>query len=176
MVWKQVLLIAAFAPVVIEAGDWPQILGPNRNGSAVDEAPVSAWPSAGPPRLWGIEVGSGFAGPAVAGNRIVLFHRVRNMERIECLDAATGKSEWHTDFAADYRPGVNPDNGPRCVPLIHGSQIFVFGAAGNLHCVQLADGRKVWSRDAYTEFGGQEGYFGAGSTPIVVDQKLLVNV
>jgi outer membrane protein assembly factor BamB len=62
------------------------------------------------------------------------------------------------------------------VPLVHGSRVYVFGAAGDLHCLELADGRKVWSRDTHADFKAQEGYFGAGSTPIVAADKLLVNV
>ena len=48
----------------------------------------------------------------------------------------------------------------------------VFGAAGDLHCVSLKDGKKVWSRSVYADYGGKEGYFGAGSTPVAVDGKL----
>ncbi len=40
----------------------------------------------------------------------------------------------------------------------------------------MTDGRKVWSRQAYADFGALEGYFGAGSTPIVAGDRLLVNV
>ncbi len=87
-----------------------------------------------------------------------------------------GNRCWQADFAATYSPGINPDNGPRCVPLIHRDRVFVYGAAGTLHCVMLADGKKVWSRDPYADYEGQEGYFGAGSTPIVIGDKLLVNV
>jgi outer membrane protein assembly factor BamB len=121
-------------------------------------------------------VGTGFAGPAVVGNRVVVFHRVGESERVECLDANTGKSIWRADFPATYRPGVNPDDGPRCVPLVHEQRVYLHGAAGNLYCVELASGRKIWTRDAFRDYGGQEGYFGAGSTPIIADQKLLVNV
>ena len=160
----------------LSAGDWPQILGPNRNGVAVQEAPIAAWPKEGPKKLWSTLLGLGFAGPAVVGNRVIVYHRIQNKERLECFDAATGTSQWLTEFDASYAGGVNPDNGPRCVPLIHQDRVYVFGAAGVLHCVALADGKNVWSRDAYSDYKGQEGYFGAGSTPIVAAGKLLVNV
>jgi outer membrane protein assembly factor BamB len=157
-------------------GDWPQILGPSRNGVAQQEPPLTAWPASGPRRVWSSSIGAGFAGPAVVGNRVLSFHRVKNADRIACLDAATGQPVWQTDFTASYAGGVNPDNGPRCVPLVHDSRVYLFGAAGSLHCVQLADGKTVWSREAYADFNGQEGYFGAGSTPVVADSKLLVNI
>ncbi|MEX0818778.1 MAG: PQQ-binding-like beta-propeller repeat protein [Pirellulaceae bacterium] len=159
-----------------QAGDWPQILGPTRNGEAQEESVIPAWPASGPQRLWSYSVGQGYAGPAVVGNRVVVFHRVGDAERVEALDATTGKSIWKTDFEASYAGGVNPDAGPRCVPLIHDDRIFVFGAAGDLHCLGLDDGAKRWSRETYRDFNGQEGYFGAGSTPIVAAGKVIVNV
>lgn len=158
------------------AGDWPQILGPARNGEAQDEPVIAKWPAAGPKRLWSYPVGQGFAGPAIVGNRVIVFHRDRDAERVEAIDNTTGKSLWKTDFAASYAGGYNADHGPRCVPLIHGDRVFVFGAAGDLHCVNLSDGAKRWTRETYREFKGDEGYFGAGSTPIVAGGKLIVNI
>ena len=157
-------------------GDWPQILGPARNGVANGERLAEKWLSGGPAALWKYSLGSGYAGVAVVGGRVVAFHRVGNSERVECLDAASGKSQWKTDYAATYRGGVDSDTGPRCVPLIADGAVYVFGAAGDLHCVELATGKKRWSRGLYEEYGADEGYFGAGSSPILVGGKLLVNV
>jgi outer membrane protein assembly factor BamB len=168
--------VAVFACKIASAGDWPQILGPNRNGQAIGELLVESWPASGPKVLWRYKLGSGYAGAAVAGERAIVFHRVDSSERVECLNVQSGRSLWKTDFAAGYRGGVDPDIGPRCVPLIAGGKVYVFGAAGDLHAVNFDDGKKIWSRSLYADYGGQEGYFGAGSTPIVAGGKLLVNV
>src|SRR5262249_12254140 len=80
------------------------------------------------------------------------------------------------DFAASYRGGIDPDIGPRCVPLLAEGTAYVFGAAGDLHAVALDTGKKRWSRALYADYKGDEGYFGAGSTPILIAGKLLVNV
>lgn len=157
------------------AGDWPQILGPNRNGVAKDET-IAPWTKAGLKAAWTYPLGMGYAGPAVAGERVVVFHRVDDVERIEALDVASGRSLWKADFPATYAGGINADTGPRCVPVIHGQRVFVFGAAGHLHAVKLADGSKLWSRDTFADFRGLDGYFGAGSTPIAIGDSLLVNV
>jgi outer membrane protein assembly factor BamB len=158
------------------AGDWPQILGPHRNGQAENERLLEKWPAGGPQVLWRYRLGSGYAGAAVAGQRVIVFHRSGANERLECLDAASGKSQWKADFPAGYRGGVNPDQGPRCVPLINGDKVYAFGAAGDLYAVSLDSGKKLWSRDLYGDYAGKEGYFGAGSTPILLGGKLLVNV
>jgi outer membrane protein assembly factor BamB len=161
---------------IVAAADWPQVLGPDRNGRAQGERLLDAWPADGPIPVWKYELGSGFAGPVVAGSRVVIFHRVNNLERIEAIAADTGRSLWRQDFPASYRGTINPDSGPRATPLIHKDAVFAYGAAGDLHCVALADGQVRWSRNLLEDYEGDQGYFGAGSSPIVADGKLLVNV
>lgn len=168
-------LILCFAEH-LAAGDWPQILGPNRNGIADAEKLAAAWPAAGPKSLWQKSVGRGFAGVTVAGGKAILFHRIDDQEVIECLDPKTGKSKWKAPFPTKYVSSIAEDDGPRCTPLMAGDRVYVFGARGGLHCVSLADGKKVWSRDCAEEFKAPDGYFGAGSTPILEGDKLLVNV
>lgn len=166
------------------AGDWPQILGPGRNGIAEDESIVASFPSGGPPLLWQRSVGSGYAGVAVLDGVAVLFHRRGGEEIVEALNATSGDVLWSAAFSTDYRPSFIDDNGPRAVPVIHESRVYVYGAAGNLHCLALRSGKKLWSRNAFGEYGAQrpfrgeppEGYFGIGSCPLVEGDKLLVNV
>ncbi|MCU0961327.1 MAG: PQQ-binding-like beta-propeller repeat protein [Pirellulaceae bacterium] len=170
------LLGATCCGAGVRAGDWPQILGPSRNGVAADETLAATWPADGPPLVWRHAVGSGFAGPAVVGAEVYVFHRTGDVERLERLETATGRPVWRVDFPASYRGGVNPDDGPRCVPLVHADHVYVFGAAGDLHCVARQDGGRMWSRATHREFAAQEGYFGAGSTPLALGNVLLVNV
>ncbi len=162
----------------LTAGDWPQILGPGRDGRAIDEQLLDRWPDDGPQLLWKRPIGEGYAGAAVVGNRVVVFHRLDEVERIEALNAADGQRIWKADFPASYRGGFNSDMGPRCTPVIDKASglIFAYGAAGDIHCVSLDDGQKKWSRNVRDEYKASDGYFGAGSTPIVAGGHLLVNV
>jgi outer membrane protein assembly factor BamB len=170
------LLVLGLAPRFAMADDWPQILGPNRDGRAINERLVDRFESGGPRLVWELKVGEGFAGVSIVGDRGILFHRVNQQEEVLCFDSQTGDKRWATPFPASYAGAIAPDNGPRCVPVIHGDRVVVFGAAGKLHTLSLGDGEILWSRDLYREFKGNEGYFGAGSTPIVIDDLVLVNV
>lgn len=172
----EVVMLALLTCGVARAGDWPQILGPHRNGVADGETVASSWPDGKPSLKWSASLGSGYAGPVVVGERVIVFHRVDDKERIEALDVKSGRSLWRADFDATYRGGINPDTGPRCVPLVHKDRVIAFGAGGDLYCVSLASGMKIWSRSTYADFDGDEGYFGAGSTPIAVGDVVLVNV
>ena len=158
------------------AGDWPQVLGPLRNGQAVEETLPNQWPEDGLRIAWEYPVGSGFAGPVVVGQRVILFHRVDDMERVQALSVRDGRQLWKADFDASYRGTINPDDGPRCVPVVDGDSVYVFGAAGDAHCVSLADGKKRWSRALFDDYDGSEGYFGAGSSPVVIGPAVLINV
>ncbi len=162
--------------VQAQAGDWPQVLGPKRNGIADGERLESAWPTGGPKLLWQRDVGEGLAGLAVQGDTAVLFHRVGDELVGEALDPASGKTRWKISFPTRYASTISPDSGPRCVPLIDQGRVYLIGPAGEMQCADLATGRKLWFRNLLDDFDAPEGYFGAGSTPIVVDGKLLVNV
>jgi outer membrane protein assembly factor BamB len=169
--------VALQLAVLCPAGDWPQILGPRRNGIADDEHLNLEWPGGKPKTLWQRDVGDGVAGVAVADGRVVLFHRVGNQELVEAMEPLTGKVHWKVGFPTSFRSQVSTaGDGPRCVPVIHRGNVFVFGAAGDLHCLKIADGNERWSRAALKEYKDQEGYFGVGSAPIVEGDKLLVNV
>ena len=157
------------------AGDWPQLLGPHRNGQATEEL---AGESYNPRELWATPLGQGYSGPVVVGRYVVVFHRVDDVERAEAFDRDTGRQLWKTDFEASYRGGYDPlgDLGPRATPVVHEGRVYVMGAAGALHSLDLTTGKRRWSRDLYIEYGAPEGYFGAGSTPIVAADNLLVNI
>ena len=174
--WGLALAASLWAPA--RAGDWPQILGPDRNGRADgEELPGKL----DPPRLkplWTSKLGGGYAGPVVVGQRVIIFHRVGENEVVEALDAATGKRLWRAPSPASYRGGVDPhgDVGPRCVPLVAQNSVYAYGAAGDLICVALDTGKILWRRELAADYEAAEGYFGAGSTPIVAGGKLLANV
>jgi outer membrane protein assembly factor BamB len=162
---------------VVNAGDWPGILGPQRNGiAAEDEQIADQWPATGPREVWQRPVGEGYAGVAVVGDALFLFHRVGSDEVVERVHARTGKPVWKQSFATGYRSSIAPDNGPRCVPVCDGDAVYVCGAAGQLACLDQQRGKVRWQRNVLTEFDSPEGYFGCGSTPIVVGSLVIVNV
>lgn len=173
-----VFLVASVGSLInlAHAGDWPQILGPNRNGHASGEKLPDKFPTPGLKPEWTYTLGSGYAGPAVVGKQVIVFHRIGDEEIVEAVDLTTGKRIWRTEFLATYRGGIDADKGPRCVPVVKDGRVYVFGAAGDLHCVALDKGTELWSRSLYADYAGDEGYFGAGSTPLVIGDRVIANV
>jgi outer membrane protein assembly factor BamB len=163
-----------FVPVF--AADWPQILGPARNGISTETGLLHAWPKKGPPLLWEKPVGEGHSGPVVAGDRLILFHRVGDNEVVECLDPASGKQRWKFDYPTRYEDDFGKGNGPRSTPVIAGKHVYTLGAEGRLHCLEFESGKKVWDRSLLTEYRPRKGFFGVGTSPLVEGNRLFVNV
>lgn len=166
------------------AGDWPQILGPNRNGVAVDERIAASWPDDRPAVLWQRSTGSGFSGVSVSEGVAVLFHRVDDEEIVEGMNAVTGERLWKSSFPAGYVPSYTSDDGPRAPAVIDRGRVYVYGALGDLRCLDLKDGKTLWERNTYEEYNSKkyfrgeppEGYFGLASSPIVEGDKVIANV
>ena len=160
----------------VDAGDWPQIMGPNRNGIAPSERLAEKWPAAGPRKAWQAAVGSGFAGPAVSGDTTVLFHREGSNDQLTAFDSQTGEPRWNTKFPSSFQPQIVDDDGPRAVPTIHEGFIYAYSAQGNLYCVDLKSGKTRWQRKTHQDYRADGGYFGAGSAPVVEGTLVIVNV
>lgn len=170
------LALAALGTLLPARADWPQFLGPTRNGVSAETGLTTSWPAGRPTVLWQKEVGAGFSGPAVAGGRLVLFHRQGDQEIIECLDARTGKGQWKLDYPTHYQDDFGFDDGPRATPLLAEGRVFTLGAEGTLHCLDLKTGAKRWGRKLEDAYHPPKGFFGVGTSPILEGGLLVVNV
>lgn len=166
----------AAVPYSLSAGDWPQILGPERNGIAVDEKLADSWPKSGPKQLWEAPVGSAYGGVAVAGNTVIVFDRREENETVTALAADSGEQLWTQGYPSTYRPQIEDSNGPRCVPVIQDGRVFNFGAEGVLAAWDFKTGKPLWTRKTHADFSPPDAYFGVGSTPVVDGKRILVNV
>jgi outer membrane protein assembly factor BamB len=169
---------AAFLLLISQAtaADWPQFLGPDRNGISKETGLVDSFPKSGPPLVWKKEIGEGFSGPAVAGQRLILFHRVGNEEVVECLNAGTGKDVWKFAYPTNYQDQLGKGDGPRSTPVIAGKNVITLGAEGMLHCLDLEKGKMIWARNIVKDYKVAQSYFGVGTSPLVEGKLVLVNV
>ena len=156
--------------------DWPGLLGPTRNGLSDSSSEIPQSISGPPKQIWKVEAGQGYAGPAVAGNDFILFERVGESDRIRLLNLENGKEVWRRELKAGYRGGIDSDKGPRSVPTILENFVLVYSAAGDLTLLARKDGAVIWTRALRKEYQAEDGYFGAGSTPLVVSDQVIVNI
>lgn len=173
-------LLASHASTA-RAQDWPQIMGPERSGQATGQTALATpWPKTYT-LAWQAEVGSGYAGPAIAGDQVLVLHRLEQQEMLESFDLISGKQNWQAVWPASYRSSIDPDNGPRCVPTVvpgtaasDSPTAICYGAAGDLAAVELNSGALRWHRQLRLDYQADDGYFGAGSAPLVVGQRVIV--
>jgi outer membrane protein assembly factor BamB len=158
------------------AGDWPQFLGPTRDGVYAGGDLAASWPKEGPPVVWRKSIGQGFSGPAVAEGKLILFHRLADKEVIACLDARSGDPKWSFPYPTAYRDDFGFDEGPRATPCVAQGRVYTFGAEGMLSCLNLADGKMVWQVNTKKEFHQRKGFFGAACSPLVEGHAVLLNI
>jgi len=171
-----VLLPLLFAGAHVAASDWPQFLGPSRDGTCDGADLAATFPPGGLKILWQRDVGQGFSGPAVADGKLILFHRVSDKETVECLDAKTGNRVWLSDYPTRYQDDFGFDEGPRATPTIAGGKIYTSGAEGMVNCWDFATGENIWRVDTKTQFTAAKGFFGMACSPLVEGNAVILNI
>lgn len=154
--------------------DWSGWRGPDRDGR-VPWLPASL--AAKPKIVWEKPLADkGLGGVAATRDLVIVSDRELNntLDVYKCLRASDGEELWSLRHPA---PGeLDFGSSPRATPLIQGDLVFLFGAFGHLHCVDLKTGESHWQKDIRAEFGVDEkltwGYCG---TPLLVDGKLIVS-
>ena len=181
---RTLIALAVFAlPAAGRADDWPQWLGPHRDGEWRETGILDRFPDGGPKVKWEAAVGQGYSGPAVAGGRVYLIDfvpekklvsSVRGMngtERTLCLDQQSGKLIWKHEYPATYR--IQYPLGPRCTPSVDGDRVYTLGAMGNLHCYDTATGKVVWSKDFVKDYAARINVWGFAAHPLVDGDRLI---
>ena len=156
--------------------DWPRFLGPTNDAASSETHLLEAWPKGGPAKVWEFEKGTGWACPAISGDRLVLFHRRDGREVVDCLHRETGKPFWNFSYDAPYRDRYGASDGPRTSPVISGKLVFVVGVTAQLHCLDLETGKVIWQRDLQNDFALLPNFFGRGSTPLILGNQLVLNL
>src|SRR5207248_973345 len=72
--WIGTLLFLTACPAA-RADDWPQWMGPQRDGVWRETGILNKFPSGGPRVLWRQPIGPGYSGPAVQGGRVYVMDR-----------------------------------------------------------------------------------------------------
>lgn len=170
------LLAVLFSVGNLLAADWPQFLGPTRDGISTETGLMEKFPASGPKVVWQKQIGTGYSAPSVRDGKVVLFHRQGNEEIVECFGADDAKALWRYAYPSKFQDPYGYNNGPRCTPLLTEKFCYTFGAEGMLTCVQLADGKLVWQRNTAREWDIPEAFFGVGSTPVLDGDLIIVMI
>jgi outer membrane protein assembly factor BamB len=170
------LTVATFAQHAFCAQfDWPQWQGPDRTAHSKETGLLKEWPKDGPPLAWKIKgLGGGDSMPSVAAGRIYgMSHRGAD-EIVWALSEKDGKEIWAVRIAPAYSQSwPQSKEGPGCTPTVDGDRLYVMGLAGNVACLQVADGKLVWQRNLRSDFGGRIPMWSYRESPLVDGDKVI---
>ena len=171
-------LLVAIASTACFAADWPQWLGPTRNGHSRETGLLAEWPSGGPRLLWKITgLGDGYGAPAVVGGRVYFLGNTgMDEEFVRALSVEDGKTIWSTRIG---KVG-NPDQAPaypasRATPTVEGDRVYAFTSDGDLACLDAASGKVRWKKSVRTEFGGKPGKWAYSESPLLDGNAVIVS-
>lgn len=157
-------------------GNWPRLLGPNHDCRASKEDAAGFWKEDGLKKAWEFPKGKGWAPPVVEGESVFLFHRQDREEVLECLNLNSGKSIWRFAYEAPYRDRYGSGDGARTSPVVTDGKVWIFGITGLLHCINAKNGGVLWKRDLGKDYEMRDNFFGHGSTPLVLNGKVILPV
>jgi outer membrane protein assembly factor BamB len=195
--WPGVLVLAVLCHCVglghcvglVRADEWPQWMGPERDGVWRETGIAKTFPEGGPVVRWRTPVGGGYAGPAVVGDRVYLtdkqlptgdanpadpMERGRRTatERILCLNDADGAIVWKHEYECPYT--VSYPAGPRTTPVVKDGRVYTLGAEGHLFCLKADSGEVVWKRHFQQDYGReQSAVWGYSSNPLIDGDRLI---
>lgn len=155
------------------AQDWPQYLGPNRNGTSSQTGILRTWPVNGPEVLWVTDVGIGYGGPVVKDGKVYLLDRNGEVGDImRCFDFSNGKELWRFSYDA---PGSVMFPGSRSVPAVDGNKVYSCSQNGDLYCIDINTHKPVWKKNIWTDFGGGDiPIWAVAQCPLVYGDLLIV--
>jgi len=172
-----IAICCCFAPVSVQAEDWPQWRGPNRDGKSADTGLLKEWPAAGPKLAWkATGLGKGYSNMSVAAGRLFTMGDKDGAGYVIALAAADGKILWSTKVGAAGGPDPSDWNykGPRCTPTVGGDLVFALNEWGEMVCVTAADGKEQWHKDFRKDFGGKPPTWGYSESPLVDGDQVVV--
>lgn len=160
------------------ADDWPQWRGPTRDGVWRETGVVEKFDTEQLPIQWRVEIDSGYSGPTVADGRVYITDRQtepKQVERVHCIDAATGKVLWNYTYDCPYE-GVGYAAGPRASVSVDEGRAYSLGAMGNLFCFDAATGAVLWQKDLKSQYKIQMPMWGIAAAPLIDGRRLILNV
>jgi outer membrane protein assembly factor BamB len=174
----------------VRGDDWPQWMGPTRDGVFHEPSTLTSIPAAGLKVLWRQPISGGYAGPAVAAGRVFVPDylisqgeainapdkrpELKGSERLLCLDSKTGKALWQDEYPCNYT--ISYPAGPRCTPTVDGDLVYTLGAQGDLRCLESATGKLRWHRNLATEYKVEVPVWGHSAHPLVDGPRLICMV
>lgn len=132
-----------------------------------------SFPKSGPPVLWSLKVGDGYASPAVLKGRVFLldYDEQGQADVLRCLSLDDGKEIWQRA----YQVKVKRNHGmSRTMPAVNEKYVVTIGPKCHVLCTDTQTGEFRWGIDLVREYKTQEPPWYAGQCPILDGDKVIL--
>ena len=158
-------------PAVPSPSSWPYYRGLHMDGRYSE--PINTdWPNEGPPELWRIPVGGGYASFVVGDGLAYTIEQRREQEVVAAYDLLTGIERWNTSWNARFEESMGGD-GPRATPALYGDTLVALGATGELQALDAATGASIWRTNILEDSGAANLTWGMAASPAILGGVVL---
>ncbi|MBN1854141.1 MAG: PQQ-binding-like beta-propeller repeat protein [Pirellulales bacterium] len=155
-------------------GDWPWFRGANHDGICRDATPLlRTWPAEGPPALWTITLGEGYASAAIHDGCVFVldYDEQSQADTMRCLSLDDGREVWRNS----YPVLVTRNHGmSRTVPAVVGKSVISFGPRCHVACWDTETGTCRWLIDLVGQYGATVPRWYAGQCPLIDRDQLIL--
>jgi outer membrane protein assembly factor BamB len=150
--------------------EWPQWLGPNRDGKSKETGLLKRWPDQGPTLVWFVEgLGEGYSTVSISAGRIFTTGMIDQQEIVFALDLA-GHPLWHKVYGPAWK-GRYPE--ARTTPTVVEGRVYVTSGMGKIVCLDALTGEELWAVDAAKAFGTKYDFWGIAESPLIVSNLVI---
>ena len=159
-----------------EHHNWPRFRGSSFDNISRDPTPIAeSWPDTGPPVVWQVKLGEGYAAPVVYNRKVYILdydEKIR-ADILRCFSLDDGHELWRRW----YNVAIKRNHGmSRSIPTVTDKYIVTIGPKGHVMCLDTGTGDLLWTLDPVRDLGAIIPQWYTAQCPLVDDGIAVIAI